>query len=88
MSLESLAAVLGKSLASVQRYCLPPNEANFVHPPPAIGPALKAWSGGHVHLGNCTELWTPEIDAEWLAAGLYEPAPATPSHVRAAEDCQ
>lgn len=85
MSLESLAGALGKSLASVQRYCLVPTEANFVHPPPAIGQALKDWSGGHVHLGNCCDLWTPEIDAEWVKAGLYTPAA---EHVRSREDVQ
>jgi hypothetical protein len=82
MSLESLGEVLGKSPASVMRYCLKPEAEGFVHPPPAIGPRLKEWSGGHIHLGNCTDPWTPEIDAAWLAAGLYE----APPHVRARED--
>jgi hypothetical protein len=76
MSLESLGTVFGKSTTTVHRYCLRPGEEGFVHPPPSIGGKLKAWSGGFVHLGNCTELWTPEIDAEWLAAGLYEPRSA------------
>lgn len=85
MTLESLAAALGKSLASAQRYCLKPGEDGFVHPPPALGPALKQWSGGFIHLGNCTDPWTPEIDAEWLAAGLYQPAAETVSTAEGAQ---
>jgi hypothetical protein len=87
MSLESLGAVFGKSTTTVHRYCLRPGEEGFTHPPPAIGQALKDWSGGHVHLGNCCDLWTPEIDAEWVKAGLYTPA-EPPSHVRSREDVQ
>lgn len=85
MNLEALGAVLGRSTATAQRYCLRPGETGYVHPSPAVGQALKEWSGGHVHLGNCSDLWTPEIDAAWLAAGAFPaPAPAAEAQPEAA----
>lgn len=74
MNLEKLGSALGRSSATVHRYCLRPGEPGHVHPPAGVGAAMKTWSAGFVHLGNCTDRWTPEIDAEWLAAGLYTPA--------------
>ncbi len=68
VSLETLGRKLGRSTAVVARYCLPATDDRHIHPPGAVGLPLREWSEGRVHLGNCTDLWTPAIQAEWESA--------------------
>lgn len=74
MTLQKLGEAFGKSTANVARYCLPADDPRHVHPPASVGAAMKAWSGGLLHLGNFSDPWSAEIEAEWIAAGAFLPA--------------
>lgn len=75
VGVEALGVILGKSTAMAARYCLPADDPGHSQPPPAVGRALKEWSRGLIHLGNFSDPWTPEIDAEWTKAGVFTPEP-------------
>lgn len=76
VTIAQMAVALGVSTASAGRYVLPPESPNHKRPNRAAAEQLRTWSGGHVNIANYADAWTPEIDAEWLAAKAFEPAGA------------
>jgi hypothetical protein len=76
VSVHALGEALKVSGQTVSRYCLPVTHKNHRRPNRAAAEALRAWSGGLVTIANYADAWTPEIDAEWLAAGAFAPATA------------
>jgi hypothetical protein len=74
VSVHALGELLEVSGQTVSRYCLPSTHKNHRRPNRAAAEALRVWSGGAVTIANYADAWTPEIDATWLAAGLYTPS--------------
>lgn len=80
LTIADLAVQLGVSTGSAGRYVLPPAATNHKRPNRVAAEKLRTWSGGLIDIANYADPWTPEIEAEWLAAGAFpaEPAPAAP----------
>lgn len=79
VSVHALGEILGVSAQTISRYCLAADHKNHRRPNRVASDLLRNWSGGLIDIANYADPWSPEIEAEWVAAGAFpaEPAPAS-----------